>query len=420
MKLLCLLLTLFTVQFSEAQSDPLTPNLDFKGLWVSKFQDSVLGNTVEEDRLLAYASGADFNYLILTNTYFMLDDDSTSLNSTEMLLASFIEKAHDVYQLNIHGNVGSDATALKLKQYNESADVDPIQRYDGITYECEFYNSNTNGPCNTVTSYLNQLVNIKTYCDGTLGSNNSSDLVCEVYIGGGGSPGAFVNSNPTPSQVATLIEFSDHLLLTYYKSSPSTNGGNFFNYSEARLEMLTSPSLETKILLLLKSRDTDGNNMYGYIANHSGTHVEALKDPYYSWLDGTTFNPALTDGFMGNYANYQLDPVMYPFGHLETIRLVGYTWFEQFALLEISDSLTLGVSDHPYTSKLIVYPNPAKDEIRFKSKDWTKLSIFGLDGRFIREEGYKNVVNVIDLPKGEYLLEFQWNNGSITREKLMK
>jgi len=146
MKLLCLLLTLFTVQFSEAQSDPLTPNMDFKGLWVSKFQDSVLGNTVEEDRLLAYASGADFNYLILTNTYFMLDDDSTSLNSTEMLLAGFIEKAHDVYQLSIHGNVGSDATALKLKQYNESADVDPIQRYDGITYECEFYNSNTNGP----------------------------------------------------------------------------------------------------------------------------------------------------------------------------------------------------------------------------------------------------------------------------------
>lgn len=420
MKLLCLLLTLFTVQFSEAQSQPLSPSLDFKGLWISKFQDSILGNTVEENRLLAYASGADFNYLILTNTYFMLDNDPASLSSTEMQLAGFIQKAHTVYGLNIHGNVGSDATALKLKQYNESSDVDPIERYDGITYECEFYNSNTNGPCDTVTSYLNQLVNIKAYCDGTLGSNNVSDLVCEVYIGGGGSPGAFVNSNPTTSQVATLIGASDHLLLTYYKSSTSTNGGNFFNYSEARLKMLTSPGLETRIVLLLKSRDTDGNNMYDYLANHSGTHNEALMDPYYSWLDGTAFNPTLTDGFMGTYDNYQLDPITYPFEHLETIRLIGYNWFEQFALLEISDSLTLDVLEGPSINKFIVYPNPAKEEIRFNSKDWTTLSIFGLDGRFIREESFADVVNITDLPNGEYILEFHWKSGYITREKMIK
>ncbi len=420
MKLLCFFLFLSTAQFSEAQTGTPTPSLDFKGLWVSKFQDSILGNTVKEDRLLTYASGADFNYLILTNTYFMLDDDPTSLNTTEMLLAGFIQKAHESYNLKVHGNVGSDATALKLKQYNESTDVNSIERYDGITYECEFYNSNTNGPCNTVTSYLDQLINIKTYCDGTLASDNSSDLVCEVYIGGGGNPGAFVNSNPTTSEVTTLLENSDHLLLTYYKSSPSTNSGNFFNYSAARLEMLTSPGLETKIVLLLKSRDTDGNNMYDYIANYNGTHVEALKDPYYSWLDGTTFNSSLADGYLGNYDNYLVDPVMYPFEHLEEIKLIGYTWFEQFALIEISDSLTLQLSDHPHENTLIVYPNPANDLIRFSNNNWTTLSVFGLDGKFIREESHKDLVNITDLPKGQYILEFQWGNGHVTRQKIVK
>jgi hypothetical protein len=358
--------------------------------------------------------------LILTNTYFILDDDPTSLDSTELLLAEFIEKAHSIYQLNIHGNVGSDETALKLKEYNESAPVSPAQRYDGITYECEFYNNNTNGACNTAFSYLNQLANIKSYCDGTLGSNNSSDLVCEVYIGGGGSPGAFVNSNPTPDQVATLIEFSDHLLLTYYKSTPATNGGNFFNYSAARLEMLTTPGQVTRIGLLLKSRDTDGNNMYDYVANYSGTHNEALKDPYYSWLDGTTFNPTLSEGYLGSYANYLLNPATYPFEHLEQIQLVGYTWFEQFSLLEISDSLTLDILDHSNTNAFIIYPNPAQNEIRFNRKDWSKLTIFGLDGRFVREEKFKTTVNISDLSKGEYILEFQWKNGYVTREKLIK
>ncbi|MDB0037933.1 hypothetical protein N9F08_01085 [bacterium] len=45
--------------------------------------------------------------------------------------------------------------------------------------------------------------------------------------------------------------------------------------------------------------------MYDYVANYSGTHNEALKDPYYSWLDGTTFNPTLSEGYLGSYANFR-------------------------------------------------------------------------------------------------------------------
>jgi hypothetical protein len=62
MKLLCLILFFCTSQFTDAQTGTPTPSLEFKGLWVSKFQDSVLGNSVKEDQLLNYASGADFNY----------------------------------------------------------------------------------------------------------------------------------------------------------------------------------------------------------------------------------------------------------------------------------------------------------------------------------------------------------------------
>ena len=121
----------------------LPPNtMDFRGLWVTDFKNSVLGDTFAENELLDYAVANDFNYLICTNMFQILTANCSPFTSEMEDLRAFIEKAHMIYNIEyISGNVGTDATAAKVQDYNNCSMVTNAQKFDMITYECEFYKS---------------------------------------------------------------------------------------------------------------------------------------------------------------------------------------------------------------------------------------------------------------------------------------
>ena len=204
-----------------------------------------------------------------------------------------------------------------------------------ITYECEFYNDATNGSCPGYGSFISQLSDIKNTCEATLASDGVSDLICEVYIGGSGSTGLVVTVS-SEEEMEEIAATADHVLLTYYRSTPMNSGGNFFNWTSQRLKWLANPGPpKSNIVLLLKSRDTDSNNMYDYLSGFAGSHYEATRDPYLSWVYGTAHNPSLTKGAKEKYPDSLW---------LEGLKIKGFTWFENEALQEIVTTLAVDLT----------------------------------------------------------------------------
>jgi hypothetical protein len=299
------------------------PSQDFRGLWVTQFKTTVLGNAAAEDALIAYAVTNNFNYLICTNMFLILTAPCGTFSADMVALKAFIAKAHAEGIAYVSGNVGTLATAEKIQEYNNCMDVSDIERLDMITYECEYYNNATNGNCPDSASFVSQLTAIKNICATTNSSIAARKLVCETYIGGEGATG-LVLTNATEAQMEKIASITDHILLTYYRPTPFSSGGNFFNWTIDRLEWISKTPIASNIVLLLKSRNTDGNNMYSYLSSYPGTHYNAVRDPYLSWTEGTAYNPLLTKGYREKF----LDGT-YPW--LSGIKVKGFTWFEHQA-----------------------------------------------------------------------------------------
>ncbi|MEL6813117.1 MAG: hypothetical protein AAFP76_17490, partial [Bacteroidota bacterium] len=344
---------------------------DFRGLWVTSFKDNVLGDTAAEDALLQYAVDNDLNYLICTNMFQILTASCGSFTTEMIQLQAFIEKAHTVYGIAyISGNVGSSATATQIQNYNNCSLVTDAQKFDMITYECEFYNPSTNGSCMDYASYFSQLQTIRTICDTTFGSDPTEHLICEVYIGGSGSTGLVI-TNSSQSEIVSIANLADHMLITYYRSDPYQSSGNFFNWTIQRLEWIHNLDIPNNIVLLLKSRNTDSNNMYNYLLTYPGTHFDAIRAPYHSWVEGSAFDPLLTDGYIESYnAGTYL--------WLAGIKVEGFTWFENEANQEISG--LLGVSDFEAES-ISIAPNPSPGIFQLSHDVDGVYSVYTIDGK---------------------------------------
>jgi len=81
--------------------------------------------------------------------------------------------------------------------------------------------------------------------------------------------------------------------------------------------------------------------------------------------------------------------------------------FKQASLLELTDDL-------------IIFPNPAYEEISIQSKDlMISYVIYSIDGKVVSSSEVDSVkqvkANVSALPQGYYLLSVQTNQGLITK-----
>jgi len=371
-------------------------NADYRGLWVGSFESTILGNEAAENELIAYAVNYDFNLLTCTNMYTILPDNYNTPTDKVLKLRSFIAKAHNAGIQYIGGNVGSSNTAVKVQNYNITGTLENNQKIDIISYECEFYNDNTNSSCPSFESFLSQSNAIRSICDNTRGSVSGNNLLFDIYIGGQGDTGAIVR-NSSQAEMQQIAAVADHISLTYYRSDPFTSGGNYFNNSLERLQWLSNVEDPTKIILLLKSRDTDSNNMFDYLVNYDGSHGEAVIDPYKSWVEGSAYNPTLTAGYIESFDSGTMN-------WLAGIQIVGFTYFTYDANLEIEKIITK--TTDILKDKSGFYPNPSSGIYELKGINPDRIhhiEVFNSQGAKISDFKSTNI-NLSEYPSGIFIV----------------
>lgn len=71
--------------------------------------------------------------------------------------------------------------------------------------------------------------------------------------------------------------------------------------------------------------------------------------------------------------------------------------------------------------KLLLYPNPVKDQFTIKGSDIDEIRILGLDGKEVfRRKGVPNDISILHLPQGVYVVEALKNGQLKSRTKLVK
>jgi len=79
---------------------------------------------------------------------------------------------------------------------------------------------------------------------------------------------------------------------------------------------------------------------------------------------------------------------------------------------------TLGVNETANFKKLIVYPNPVRNELNIDTNFRTieKISIYNLIGQLVKNVSNKKTIDMSDLNSGTYLVKVQTNEGIIDRK----
>lgn len=96
----------------------------------------------------------------------------------------------------------------------------------------------------------------------------------------------------------------------------------------------------------------------------------------------------------------------------------GGPWNERDIFYKQGKNEELGITDFS-TSKISVFPNPAKETVTISSSESYQMSIYDLTGRFIHSQEISGVQTVdLSLPTGIYLLKFI-NENEIKTTKLV-
>jgi len=253
--LIAFILILFSGLASNAQS--------IKGLYVDGFFN-IIGDYQKENKLLRYAEINDFNYLILYNTA-KIHRQKYPLN-TKMgtkVWAEFIKKAKSKYSIKKIGVVGEKAASfIPVIIYNNLVDQNPVKRIDVFNLEFEFWNKRLYNQqayyCTTYLKkygydctnagafkfYIKQLKEMQKII-------GNSNIEIETYIG-----------NPTDEQLAVISEFTDRLLIHYYRKKTE----RIASYKLNRLLILQQTNPKLKIAPIFSSRE-----------NHSGLWLKNHK-----------------------------------------------------------------------------------------------------------------------------------------------
>jgi len=351
----CLFLTSFQL-FSQ----------DTRGLYVNDFK-YIIGDPVEEDKLLNFVREENFNYLLLYNLhhinthYFDMADAEES-----MPLANFIEKAKTQYGVEAVGGVGEKfASFEKMKLYNAAHAEFPNRQFDVFNIEFEFWNKKlvegyycttylekNNLPCTKEGAYefyinqINQLVVLA----------EEIDVKSETYIG-----------KPHASQCQAIGEKLDRVLVHYYKKKDTYNNGNsLYNYRKERISNLAPAVGTIEILPIFCSRPA---HMKSWL------EFNPKEQAFDTWLYGQ-------NGFEEQEGEWK-----------EHVFIGGYQWYRYTDMFDalnigntsdresiIADEVAISSKNNTEKKQIKVYPNPATHRITISSNN-TLPQIFDAMGR---------------------------------------
>jgi len=308
---------------------------NIRGMYVDSF-NTILGNTVKEDSLLQYAQTNNFNYLALYDLWPIHVTYNLTNFSSSSVLASFIQKAKQNFNIAQVGAVGENYFFFNnvINVYNQQH-TNPLQKFDVYNVEFEFWNTSTvsagNYYCTTYLqpsgfscdtagafSYYKSLIR---QVDSLA---NANGVMSELYVG-------WFNQGQA-IQFSTLI---DRILLHDYIS----NYTSLYSYVNTRLQHIAARNSISDVVIIFSA---EPSFMGSFLTSNP------IGKPYADLV--TAFNNAV-----GSWKQY--------------IHLVGYQWFA-YSFLPV----------HPITTtinemqilEVSIYPNPCANYALFSFSEKVK------------------------------------------------
>lgn len=307
-----LLMFLLLAAAAHAQVCPsiVKPYAQVRGLYVSS-GNTIVGNTVLENRLLQFAAGHQFNYLMLYGVRTLLTTPSNPANPQYALnrqaLGSFIRKAHEFYGLEVGVNVSSAGAATPILEFLDwpLVQFDPLMRYDALHYESEYWNNVvTWATWSSTLAYL-------------YGECTDRALLCEVYIGNPThDTGPNMPNAVGQAEVDFMVTHSDRLQVTYYRPDPFTPNPSLYHDRLWRLHYLANAESPARVVVLLNGRPSGQPNMNAWLHAQTTPLVQRFFDPFKVWRD-------CPNGHTDNVVN-DTDGLGLPLG---TLDVLGFSWY---------------------------------------------------------------------------------------------
>lgn len=146
----------------------------------------------------------------------------------------------------------------------------------------------------------------------------------------------------------------------------------------------------------------------------------------------TTFNPAdLSQNYMGDVATSSGNSVSQSMGITvpanATVIIVasapgvGLTYTADYTIEVIAPDcgvLLRAIENEKNTS--ILFPNPTKGKLFVNGVNLNKVSVFDTSGKLVPVKNTNNEINVENLTKGNYLIQYEDKNGKVYTDKFIK
>ncbi len=92
-------------------------------------------------------------------------------------------------------------------------------------------------------------------------------------------------------------------------------------------------------------------------------------------------------------------------------------------ILEFTVLTEVYSKEQEYEQNINIYPNPAKEILRIelaKNKTINTIKLFSIDGKLVKTYPKSNtLLDISDIPKGQYLLFIRFNNESVIKQKII-
>ena len=228
----------------RVDSDMVSEDNLYRGVYLDNLQ-YIVGNTVEEDKLLVWCQANNFTTVTCYDLYVILKSPA---NYPQM--ANFIKKAKNIYGIQtVTACMGSASAFTELiNNYNVSR-TDSIEKFNYSNLELEWWNK-----ASTYKNYLTQLKGINAW-----GDEQFPRIPTEEYIGWFKNP-----TGQEAIQAEGLVKNSDRILVHDYQTTPS------FCYMQSRLSWIgKAAQAQNKVMPIIVIFSVEPSFSYNYFLSNS-------------------------------------------------------------------------------------------------------------------------------------------------------
>ncbi|WP_299104777.1 hypothetical protein [uncultured Tenacibaculum sp.] len=250
-----------------------------RGIYINNFENDILGNFVEETKLLMWCNRNNFKEITLYTV-------SSILNSPAQKekLTTFVIQAHLFYGIKVSFSAASKEAIIKIKNYQMELNS-PLEKCDGIFTEYEFWNPNTSGV--NYNYYKNDMLGVLE----NLAPSISQKFKNNLYVYNFSDASGQYTDNQVLEDIVDFIKRKRNkhrLVLVNYRANaqnfPTDINSNYYKRIQDLANIAAAKNVKIKVIVLYMTRNDVASSMYNYFADNGlGNDFE---DAFISFKNG--------------------------------------------------------------------------------------------------------------------------------------